>query len=190
MCLQVRPFLAVRPQAKVHVPGSARTPSAENHVERCYISLYLVISHLNQLKASRCIENVLAYARALTGHPDRDDSVRGTRLQDFFHTSSPGLVTVLRHVTFCVAQMALMFYGPSCYVCLQIGAGVGILAALFISGCIATAAAEDLSFASVPTSHNVAQADLPKLAECLIDCAANPANVLAPFSGEPPLTLI
>ena len=58
------------------------------------------------------------------------------------------------------------------------GAGVSVLAALIISGCIAAAAAEDLSFASVPTSHDVAQAVLPKLAECLIDCAANPSNVL------------
>ena len=68
-------------------------------------------------------------------------------------------------------------------------AGVGVLAALLIGTCIAIEATEDatVSFASVPTSSDVAPADVPKLAECVIDCAANPANILAPFTGKPVL---
>ena len=65
-------------------------------------------------------------------------------------------------------------------------AGVSLLAAVLVISCIAINASEDapISFASVPTSNDVAPALVPKLAECIIDCAANPANILAPFIGK------
>ena len=60
----------------------------------------------------------------------------------------------------------------------------GVLAwAVLLAICIAMCSAKDLSFSSVPTSSDVDTTDVPKLAECLIECASNPANILAPFTG-------